>query len=125
MATREQIYRQQLKALGFYDPAFEPLITDLAQMDRRWTRAKKEWAATAPPGGKPSFLDPTYTALTQIERDRRALREDLGLTPKALRKLRGAAEAPVPEDLIATRLQAIADRVGAYTVPKIQEAGDE
>ena len=125
MATREQIYRQQLKALGIYDPAFEPLITDLAQMDRRWTRAKKEWAATAPPGGKPSFLDPTYTALTQIERDRRALREDLGLTPKALRKLRGAAEATVPEDLIATRLQAIADRVGAYTVPKIPEAGDE
>ena len=125
MATREQIYRQQLKALGIYDPAFEPLITDLAQMDRRWTRAKKEWAATAPPGGKPSFLDPTYTALTQIERDRRALREDLGLTPKALRKLRGAPDAPVQQDLIATRLQAIADRVGAYTVPKIPEAGDE
>lgn len=125
MATREQIYRQQLKALGFYDPAFEPLITDLAQMDRRWTRAKKEWAATAPPGGKPSFLDPTYTALTQIERDRRALREDLGLTPKALRKLRGAPDAPVQQDLIATRLQAIADRVGAYTVPEIPEAGDE
>lgn len=125
MATREQIYRQQLKALGFYDPAFEPLITDLAQMDRRWTRAKKDWAATAPPGGKPSFLDPTYTALTQIERDRRALREDLGLTPKALRKLRGAPDAPVQQDLIATRLQAIADRVGAYTVPEIPEACDE
>ena len=125
MATREQIYRQQLKALGIYDPAFEPLITDLAQMDRRWTRAKKEWAATAPPGGKPSFLDPTYTALTQIERDRRALREDLGLTPKALRKLRGAPDAPVQQDLIATRLQAIADRVGAYTVPEIPEARDE
>ena len=44
---------------------------------------------------------------------------------KALRKLRGAADPPVPEDLIATRLQAIADRVGAYTVPKIPEAGDE
>ena len=125
MATREQIYRQQLKTLGIYDPAFEPLITDLAQMDRRWTRARKEWAATAPPGGKPSFLDPTYTALTQIERDRRALREDLGLTPKALRKLRGAPDAPVQQDLIATRLQAIADRVGAYTVPEIPEARDE
>ena len=66
MPTREQIYREQLTALGIYNPAFEPLITDLAQMDRRWTRAKKEWAATAPPGGKPSFLDPTYAAVTQI-----------------------------------------------------------
>lgn len=123
MATREQIYRQQLRDLGIYDPAFEPLITDLAQMDRRWTRAKKEWAATAPPGGKPSFLDPTYAAVTQIERDRRALRDDLGLTPKALRKLRGAAEPPVPEDLIATRLQAIADRVDAYTLPDLSAGG--
>ena len=121
MPTREQIYREQLTALGIYDPAFEPLITDLAQMDRRWTRAKKEWAATAPPGGKPSFLDPTYTALVQIERDRRALREDLGLTPKALRRVRGTPEAPVPQDLIATKLQAIADRVSSYTVPEIPE----
>ena len=121
MPTREQIYREQLTALGIYDPAFEPLITDLAQMDRRWTRAKKEWAATAPPGGKPSFLDPTYTALVQIERDRRALREDLGLTPKALRRIRGTPEAPVPQDLIATKLQAIADRVSSYTVPEIPE----
>lgn len=119
MATREQIYRKQLQDLGIYDPAFEPLITDLAQMDRRWTRAKKEWAATAPPGGKPSFLDPTYAAVTQIERERRTLREELCLTPKALRRLRGASDPPVPEDLIATRLQAIADRVGAYTVPDL------
>lgn len=121
MATREQIYREQLKALGIYEEAFEPLITDLAQMDRRWTRAKKEWAATAPPGGKPSFLDPTYAVLTGIERDRRALREVMGLTPKALRKLRGAPEAPVPQDLISERLQAIADRVGAYTLPPVSD----
>lgn len=119
MPTREQIYREQLTALGIYDPAFEPLITDLAQMDRRWTRAKKEWAATAPPGGKPSFLDPTYAAVTQIERERRALREELCLTPRALRKLRGIAEPPVPEDLIATRLQVIADRVSSYGLPEI------
>ena len=132
MATREQTYREQLKALGIYEDAFEPLISDLAQMDRRWTRAKKEWAATAPPGGKPSFLDPTYAVLTGIERDRRALREVMGLTPKALRKLRGAPEAPVPQDLIAERLQAIADRVGAYTLPPVfdmdtldEDAADE
>ena len=119
MPKREQIYREQLKALGYYDPAFEPLISDLAQMDRRWTRARKEWAATAPPGGKPSFLDPTYTALVQIERDRRALREDLGLTPKALRRVRGTPEPPVRQDLISDKLQQIADRVSAYGLPEI------
>lgn len=121
MPKREVIYREQLTALGIYNPAFEPLIADLAQMDRRWTRARKEWTATAPPGGKPSFLDPTYAALVQIERDRRALREDLGLTPKALRRVRGTPEPPVPQDLIATKLQAIADRVSSYAVPEIPE----
>ena len=121
MPKREQIYREQLTDLGIYDPAFEPLITDLAQMDRRWTRARKEWAATAPPGGKPSFLDPTYTALVQIERDRRALREDLGLTPKALRRVRGTPEPSVRQDLISDKLQAIADRVGAYSLPDMSK----
>lgn len=119
MATREQIYREQLKALGIYEEAFEPLITDLAQMDRRWTRARKEWTATAPPGGKPSFSDPTYAVLTQIERDRRALREVMGLTPKALRKLRGSPEAPVRKDFIDDRLDAIKARVDAYAVPDV------
>ena len=51
--TREQIYKEQLQALGIYDPAFDPEIKTLAQLERRLTRLQKEWSATAPPGGKP------------------------------------------------------------------------
>ena len=88
--TREQIYKQQLLGLGIYDPAFDPEIKTLAQLERRLTRAQKAWAATAPPGGKPSFLNEHYPVIVQLEDKILAHREALGLTPKALRKLKGA-----------------------------------
>jgi len=104
--TREKIYIEQLQALGIYDPAFDPEIKQLAELDRRRTRARKAWSDTAPAGGKPSFLDPHYQVLQQIERDILVHREALGLTPKALRRLKGAyyetvrvgelAEEPAP-----------------------------
>lgn len=93
MATREQTYRQQLQALGIYDPAFDPEISTLAKLERRKTRAEKAWSATAPPGGKPSFLDPHYQVIVQLEDKILAHRETLGLTPKALRRLKGVYDS--------------------------------
>lgn len=89
MATREQTYTAQLQELGIYDPAFDPEIKTLAQLERRLTRAQKAWSATAPAGGKPSFLDPHYQVIVQLEDKILAHREALGLTPKALRRLKG------------------------------------
>ena len=117
--TKEQIYRSQLIELGIYEEAFEPLIREVAQIERRRTRLQKAWAATAPPGGKPSFLDPHYPLLVQAERELLAMREELGLTPKALRKLRGAPDSPVKQDLITERLGMIAERVKAYELPDV------
>ena len=107
--TREQIYRQQLQSLEIYDPAFDPEIKTLAQLERRLTRAQKAWSASAPEGGKPSFLDPHYQVVIQLEREILTHREALGLTPKALRKLKGAyyetvrlgeqVEEPAPENV--------------------------
>ena len=107
--TREQTYREQLQALEIYDPAFDPEIKTLSQLERRLTRAQKAWSASAPAGGKPSFLDPHYQIIVQLEREILTHREALGLTPKALRKLKGAyyetvrvgelAEDPAPENL--------------------------
>ena len=93
MATREQTYTAQLQELGIYDPAFAPEIKTLAQLERRLTRAQKEWSATAPPGGKPSFLDPHYQVIVQLEDKILAHREALGLTPKALRRLKGVYDS--------------------------------
>lgn len=121
MAKREDIYTAQLKSLGVYDPAFDPLIRDLAKAERRRTRVEKAWAKTAPPGGKPSFLDPHWQIITQLDREILIYREAMGLTPKSLRKLRGSPEPPAPQDLIAERLGAIAERVGAYQLPDVSK----
>ena len=91
MATREQTYTSQLQELGIYDPAFEPEIRTLAQLERRLTRAQKAWSATAPAGGKPSFLDPHYQVIVQLEDKILQHRTALGLTPAAMRKLKGQA----------------------------------
>lgn len=89
-STREKTYIEQLQALGIYDPAFDPEIKALATLEREWTAAKKAWAATAPPGGKPSFLDPHYVVIQNLRREILTHREALGLTPKSLRRLKGA-----------------------------------
>lgn len=88
--TKEEVYKRQLQDLGIYDPAFDPEIKDLAKLERKKTRAEKEWSATAPPGGKPSFLDPHYQIIMQLEDKILQHRNALGLTPMALRKLKGA-----------------------------------
>lgn len=115
MAKREDIYRQQLKELGLYEEAFEPEIATLAKLERRRTRAEKAWSATVPKGEKPSFLDPLYQVCVQLEREILTHRETLGLTPKALRKLRGpTAAGPDEPELITRRLDLIAERVSQY-----------
>ncbi len=117
--TREQIYKEQLQALGIYDPAFDPEIKTLAQLERRMTRAQKEWSATAPPGGKPSFLDPHYPIIVQLEDKILTHREALGLTPKSLRRLVGISGSEAPQrDLISSKLDQIAARVASYDAPE-------
>lgn len=113
--TKEQIYRQQMEELGIWEDVFAPEVATLAQMERDLTRAKKAWSETAPPGGKPSVLDPHFAIITGLRREILAHREALGLTPKGLRKLRGpVADGPSEQDLITERLNAIAERVGSY-----------
>lgn len=113
--TKEQVYRKQMEELGIWEDAFAPEVATLAQMERDLTRAKKAWAATAEPGGKPSVLDPLFGVVTGLRRDILAHRDALGLTPKGLRKLRGqTAAGPSEQNLITERLNAIAERVAAY-----------
>lgn len=84
--TREQKYVEQLQALGIYDPAFDPEIHMLAIMERDHQRTLKAWRAEG--------SDVTSELYPVIERQRKDLllhRDSLGLTPKGLRRLRGAS----------------------------------
>lgn len=118
--TREDKYREQLRALGIYDEAFEPEISELAQLEREKTRIKNAWSATVPKGEKPSFLDPLYAVLCEKRREILTHREALGLTPKSLRKLRGTPEPVAQKDLITEKLDAIAARCASYEVPVLE-----
>lgn len=125
--TREQIYTEQLIALGVWEDAFAPVVKDLAKLERRRTRLEKDWSATVPKGGKPSFLDPLYDKLTQLDREILAYREALGLTPKALRKLRGvptAASGPSAQEEISARLDRLLGVCEGYTVSEPDTGGD-
>lgn len=87
--TKEDKYRQEMIALGTWHTAFAPMIHDLAVLERELARTRAAWKRTAPPGQAPSSLDPHYQLIRQQCRDIMALRDALGLTPKALRKLKG------------------------------------
>lgn len=89
--TREQKYTEQLMALGIYQPAFDPEIHTLAIMEREHQRTLKRWHEA----GDKEDSD-IYPVIVQQRRDILAHRDALGLTPKALRRLK--AGSIVPED---------------------------
>lgn len=95
--SKEAVYTQQLQALGVYDPAFDGVIHMLCIQERELSRAMKAWAATKGPNDKhPSIADPLYAEISRLRRDILARQDALGLTPKALQRLRRQA-APAGE----------------------------
>ena len=87
--TREQVYTQQLQAMGVWQPAFTPAVKTLADMEREHQRTKKRWKADG--GDTTSDL---YPAIVQQRRDILAHRDALGLTPKGLRRLKASSIVP-------------------------------
>lgn len=114
--SKEQIYKQQMTELGIYHEIFDPEIKTLSQLERQLTRAEKEWSATAPPDGKPSFTSPVFAVIQKLRAEVLQHREALGLTPKAMAKLtRGnGANEPTSKDLITSKLDQIVARVSEY-----------
>ena len=114
--TKEEVYRKQMQALGIYEEIFEPEIKTLCRIERELTRAEKAWSKTAPPGGKPSFLDDHFVIIQNLRKEILQHREALGLTPKSLKRITGAGgtDAPMQKDLITERLDRIAEKVSGY-----------
>lgn len=110
MASKETEYAEQLKSLGIYDKAFEPAIHELCILERELSRARKQLKDKAgkDENGKPkapSYSDPLYASIRQIQTSILAYRDSLGLTPKSLKKLKGALSAEpaeAPQDNVLT-----------------------
>ena len=86
--AKEQTYKQQLIELGVYNPAFDSVIHKLCIQERELSRAMKAWKATAQPNEAPLITDPLYAEISKLRRDILARQDALGLTPKALQRLR-------------------------------------
>jgi len=115
--TKEQVYQQQMEELGIWRDIFLPELRTLCRCERELTRAEKAWSNTAPPGGKPSFLDDHYPVIEKLRNEILQHRQALGLTPQSFRKLTGVnagGDTPEQKDLISSKLDQIAARVAGY-----------
>lgn len=115
--TKEQVYQKQMEELGIWQEIFLPELRTLCRCERELTRAEKAWSNTAPPGGKPSFLDDHYPVIEKLRNEILQHRQALGLTPQSYRKLTGAnagGDTPEQKDLISSKLDQIAARVAGY-----------
>lgn len=87
--SKEETYKEQLKVLGVYNDIFDGEIHQLCILERELARARKAWKTTAPnKNTAPNFTDPHYEIIRGLERDILQHRDALGLTPKALARLR-------------------------------------
>ena len=92
--TREQKYTEQMKRLGIYDEIFDPEIHTLCIMERDLQRLTKRWkddgCQTVERNGRgPAATDRTFDAIMTLRRQILAIKDALGLTPKALARLKG------------------------------------
>ncbi len=128
--TREQMYTAQLKDLGIWEEAFTPVVKELAQAERQRQRAQNEWSAEAkakaeadgrdPKKAKPDFGSPLWPVIDGLDKKILAYRETMGLTPKSLRRLRGAVpEAPAKDGGISAKLDALLAQAESYDVPTV------
>ena len=100
--TREQKYAAQMQRLGIYDEVFDPEIHSLCIMERDLQRLTKRWKAdgcqTVEKNGRgPAATDRTFDAIMTLRRQILAIKDALGLTPKALVRLKGRP-APVEDE---------------------------
>lgn len=120
--SKEADIRDQLTALGVYDPAFDAEIHTLCVMERELSRAMKAWKASAPDkNSAPSVESPLYEIICKMRRDILQHRDSLGLTPKALQRLRRSAQQ-APNDEVVT---GTASPGFAALMNKIQESAHE
>ena len=100
--AREDMIRADMQAVGTYNAVFESTIKQLAKTERELSRAEKAWKAAGgkmvdqlvnKTGGAYTAKDPHYAVVDQLRKDILALRNQLGLTPKSLKRVQEQTQA--------------------------------
>ncbi len=94
---REAMIRADMESVGVYNPIFESTIRQLAKLERELSKAEKAWRAEGgkmvaelvnKTGGAYTAKDPHYAVVDQLRKDIQALRNQLGLTPTSLKRVK-------------------------------------
>lgn len=116
-----QMIQADMEALGTYSPVFDPVIRQLAKAERELAKQEKAWreaggqmvaTMVSKTGSEYTAKDPHYAVVDQLRRDVLALRNQLGLTPKALNRVRetvGSAKQEVLSSPITKLLETAHD----------------
>lgn len=96
--TKEQIYTEQMKTLGIYQPVFDPEIKTLCELERDLQRLTRRWKEAGRPtvsydAKGAATTDKTFDAITSLRKEVLTHRDALGLTPKGLHRLKPARDA--------------------------------
>lgn len=104
--NKETQIRQAMEALGTWNAVYEPQVKELAKLERELARAEKAWRmAYVGDDGKaaePQMVvtliakdntpyrtkDPYYSAAEKLRKEVAAARQQLGLTPKSLQRVK-------------------------------------
>ena len=97
--TREEKYIDQMQRLGIYDEIFEPEVHTLCIMERDLQRLTKRWKEegyqTVQKNSRgPATTDKNFDAIMVLRRQILSMKDALGLTPRALMRLKGRPAPP-------------------------------
>lgn len=104
LTGKEKEYAELLTELGVYSPAFDGTIHQMCILERELHRTRAAWKKTVPKKQTPSTTHELYDVILKQQKELLAYRDALGLTPKALRKLKGnldlGGEAPAEDKTV-------------------------
>lgn len=99
---REAMIRADMESVGTYNVIFEPSIRQLAKLERELSKAEKAWRAAGgqmvaqqvnKTGAPYTAKDPHYAVVDQLRGSVQALRNQLGLTPTGLKRVKQKADS--------------------------------
>lgn len=137
---REAMIRADMEAVGTYNPIFDKSIKDLARRERELSRAEKAWrkayfidgvqqepkmvaTLTNKQGAPYTAKDPFYTEVARLRKEVEALRQQLGLTPKSLQRVREQQKGEATHG--PSRLEALLADAHEYAIDHAAEYADE
>ena len=126
---KEAMIRAAMEQLGTYSEIYDPTIRQLAKTERELSKAEKAWRNAGgnmvaeqvnKAGATYTAKDPQYAVVDQLRRSVTALRSELGLTPRSLKKAQARAEEK-QESIGKSRLESLLEEARVYAEDHLSE----